>query len=128
MKEEQVEESQEDQTSMIAALQEELVEYKKKEVLESVCKNMSMVKVEKIRALSEALDFHSVEDYTRKMEIIAESVSGKQEDQTPVVEQESEITTEEVVVEKKKEDKTPVVEQEDEIAYLARVMKVYNRF
>lgn len=128
MKEEKVEESQEDQTSMIASLQEELVEYKKKEVLESVCKNMSMVKVEKIRALSEALDFHSVEDYTRKMEIIAESVSGKQEDQAPVVEQESEITTEEVVVEEKKDGKTPVVEQEDEIAYLARVMKVYNRF
>ena len=52
MKEEKVEESQEDQTSMISSLQEELVEYKKKEVLESVCKNMSMVKVEKIRALS----------------------------------------------------------------------------
>lgn len=128
MKEEKVEESQEDQTSVIAGLQEELNAYKKAAVIESICKGLTMVKVEKIRELSEALEFHNVEDYTRKMEILRESISGKPAEET-VVEQkpEDEMTTEEIVIESKVEE-TKEKEPEDEIAFLVRAMKTHNRF
>jgi hypothetical protein len=57
----------------------QLEEAKKSEVFEGLCEGLADTQAEKLRSLTEGLEYVDLEDFTRKVEIIKENYFGKSE-------------------------------------------------
>jgi hypothetical protein len=57
----------------------QLEEAKKSEVFEGLCEGLANTQAEKLRSLTEGLEYVDLEDFTRKVEIIKENYFGKSE-------------------------------------------------